>query len=255
MSKLKSTPVSISLIVVGLSSDEICSTLASLVGAVDRINEIIVVDSSFNLHDNPHFSSLSPLLPSLVVYEVPPQGITHAFNFGLSKSSSLYVCFVNSGDTCLQDGFSRSLDILYESRPDVVASSVLIDFGSSKQLWTGLDRGGKLKQIHQQGTIYRKDLHLAFGTYPALFRCAMDTAFFAPVLLKRSSFVIAHNSLPSVLFVTGGFSSIHKAQTLLESLVIRSFSATYPILYIFMGLPSLIFKIFLHRIRRLRYFA
>lgn len=233
---------SLSLIVIGIQADEICFTLSSLISASHRVREVIVVNSSPNLYESSHFASLVTSLKSLHVYDLPPSSIVHAFNYAISKCSSTHVCFINSGDSCIPDGFLSACDLLDSSNADLIASAVVVDHGASSSVFTGLDGRGRLRQVHQQGAIYRKSLHLEHGTYSSLFACAMDTAFFSSVLRVPGKYKVLFNSEPVARFYSGGVSTLRKSRTFFEYYSILFLSSGKPLWVLPRYLPNLYFK-------------
>ena len=240
---LSSSVCPLSLIVIGLNADEICLTLKSLVPVSERIAEILVIDSSTDLAFSPAFQQLSPLFSNLSLHYSKPQGVVHAFNVGLDLSSFEFVCYINSGDSCLPLGFNSALDMLFETQPDLVISPVVVDHGAYQSIFRGIDRKGNIVQVHQQGTIYRKSLHLTHGTYSSIFDCAMDTAFFASVLRSRSDYQFSINSEPAALFRSGGISSQKKYRTIFEFYFISALSSRAPFLFLLSSLPMMTLKI------------
>ena len=235
--------MSLSAIVIGIDSDEINFTLKSFCGTRGYIDEIIVVHScqSFELN---RLLEDTLYYPAIHSFRTERLGICAAFNHGLQMSTSEYIVYVNSGDELIPDGLISAAKMLSTS-PSVVSSAVSIYSPTTKtiSLWTGLDSKGRIVQIHQQGTIYKKSLHDIHGTYSSLFKCAMDTAFFESILSSKINCTIVYNANPVVKFHEGGTSYINKHQTVLEYSFIKILKSKSPVRDFFASLPLLSSKL------------
>ena len=242
--------MSLSAIVIGIVPNEIDFTLKSFEGAGKYIDEIIVVHScqepkvDFKKTNGKNY-------PNVKIYRTKKLGICAAFNFGLSKASSEYVVFVNSGDELILEGLISAKSLLATS-PDVISSAVSIYSPTTNTsiMWTGLDPKGRIGQIHQQGSVYRKSLHEIHGTYSSLFKCAMDTAFFSAVMSSKAKHKIVYNPKPVVKFFTGGTSFINKHQTVLEYALIKTIKSKKPIQTFLISLPILTLKLIVLKIKQ-----
>ena len=234
----------ISAIVVGVDLNEIVTTLKSFSSAEDYVSEIVVIDSSEVASvSNYHYIREILKIP-VKIFFASRDGICAAFNRGIEFASGDYIMFVNSGDSLLLDGL-KSACLRLNPSVSIVASPVEIysSEGQFIRIWTGLDKRNHIVQIHQQGCIYKKSLHVTFGSFASLFSCAMDTSFFAPILKRPNEYMIVYNDKPVVRFFLGGVSSVQAIRTMLEYFVISSLSSRRPVFFFLTRLPFFLVRL------------
>ena len=101
--------ISVSAICIGIDAKEINETLGSLEVVGHHLTEMIVIDST-----NGNEVEIPERLASIKkhIKQYPAIGISNAFNTGVQEAKSEYLVFYNGGDTCVEEGFLRSMEMI-----------------------------------------------------------------------------------------------------------------------------------------------
>jgi hypothetical protein len=197
---------SVAAICIGIDAKEINETLRSLSVVGHHLKEMIVIDST-----NGNEVEIPERLASIKkhIRQYPAIGISNAFNTGVQEAMSEYLVFYNGGDTCVKEGFLKSMEIIITNQKiSVVAGDVILQNGDKEKLWRPRVKNGKPFQIHHIGTLYRKELHKENGLYDPMMKCAMDYSFLRRAInsIKDDQIVLSNTACGK--FKMGGVSSV-----------------------------------------------
>jgi glycosyltransferase involved in cell wall biosynthesis len=186
--------------------------------------EHIIVDGSPHLNQDV-FRGLSRQWP-LVYLQEPPRGVYAAMNTGIAAAKADFVWFLNSGDRMLKP---ENLGFIIQElalRSDALIALAGVDLFRNgnfsypvvppKSLFDGVI---KVSSIPHQGTIYRRSVFDAIGTFSTEYRIRGDYEHFFRCFLQNVPYIRVPISLAA--YDMDGISS-NWIKSMTEVLTVRS---------------------------------
>jgi glycosyltransferase involved in cell wall biosynthesis len=137
------------------------------------------------------------------------QGISDAFNKGISLSSGIYILFLNAGDELLPNAKQLIVDVLVKESLDCAWFSVYRVLGGEKKILFK----PKLKYLRyamsapHQGLIMRRDIFFEIGGFP-LQKYSMDHYVALKIISRHPKYHIESFNSPIATYPSGGHSSM-----------------------------------------------
>lgn len=158
----------------------------------------------------------------LIVYSEPDNGISDAFNKGISKANGEYILFLNSGDYFISDNALELVKYSIDNskREDVVFFSSQMgnngkyprDMLHGEEIWSSA-------LLPHQSTFVRKDIFKKVGVFNNSYKIRMDYDFFARCLRANCT----HKYIPEMIvyYDMNGVSAIDVDGSMREGLAIK----------------------------------
>lgn len=148
-------------------------------------------------------------------------GISDAFNKGVSFASGDYVLFLNAGDTFLNEGVLNIVNqTIDEVKNDIYTFQIITSMGYMKpQTKAEGEKDWRDARIPHQASFIRRDVFERVGMFNEVFKVRMDYEFFKRCLDKNIECSIFE--VPIVYYDGSGISSTNKYLYEKEGLAIR----------------------------------
>lgn len=169
----------------------------------------------------------------------PDSGIYDAINKGISMATGWYYVVAGADDRFEADAFEHYANVQKASGADVVLARVIragavIGGFNPRRAWLGHSKA--FRGSHSVGMLFRKSLHEEYGPYSLRFRLLAD-GYFLKLLLNSGKVKFVQAQFVAGTFALGGFSSIAKLQTLVETWQIQMLTERFRLVQtaLFMG--------------------
>ena len=191
-------------------------SLEDLVREAGPNAEVLVVDGGSGVE----IAQVAEEFPWARVHSDRDDGIYDAMNKGLTRSTGTFIWFLNGGDECLIDSWSRLSSELTESPGSIILGGYVLKIGahritktsrSPSYVWHGLPTSHQA--IFYPGDVARNN------KYDVRFKMSADYQFTAQLLVagvpaKRSELLVA-------LFNMDGFSSNYAHLVAREAAIVQ----------------------------------
>jgi glycosyltransferase involved in cell wall biosynthesis len=149
------------------------------------------------------------------IFEVPPEGIYSAMNFGAEKATGEWIWFLNSGDYVFSpENFEKLMTQLEKTDSNVVVSSVYHITPNGFLFSISDPRISRLQlETNHQGVLVKRSLFEKIGGFDLSFRLAADGKFLDTAAQIG---VIYKFPEPFVAFELGGRSGVRYRETINE---------------------------------------
>jgi len=149
------------------------------------------------------------------IFEIPPEGIYSAMNFGAEKATGEWIWFLNSGDYVFSpENFEKLMTHLENTKSDVIVSSVFHITPNGFIFSISDPRISKLQlETNHQGVLVKRSLFERIGGFDLSFKLAADGKFLDTAAQIG---VIYEFPEPFVAFELGGRSGTRYRETINE---------------------------------------
>lgn len=118
----------------------------------------------------------------------PDQGISDAFNKGVSLARGEWIAFINAGDTLIASGWRYAVDQLAYNDPALNIQASFARYGGStipKRRHYNFEPVFTKSLISHQATLVRRSLFEKYGYFDLSLKIRMDYDFWVRVLMKE----------------------------------------------------------------------
>ncbi len=144
-----------------------------------------------------------------VIISEKDDGISDAFNKGISKAKGEYILLLNSDDQ-LVSGILEKIDLIIKSNTDILHTNVILqdDVGNQHIQKPIVDYDCLLKRnmvLNHPGMFIAKAAYEKYGLYDTSFKCAMDRELVSRMYKLGANF--QYVDIETVIFQLGGEST------------------------------------------------
>lgn len=204
----------------------IASTVNSVLEQKFKNFEYIIVDGLSNDNTVGIIKDIlkknKDMLPDKIkIVSEPDEGISDAFNKGISFASGKYIQFLNAGDYFLSnDSLSNVINKISENDVDIITFSVRTHQKTQIPM-NEIDGKNSWEEsmIPHQSTFVKNDVFERVGVFDKRFKVRMDYDFFSRCLLCNCSFICFPD--PIVFYDMNGISATNISLYTKEGLAIK----------------------------------